>query len=495
MLQPLPRVRRADPASVALCGKKADPAEGQGRCCRRTGGSAHRDADTRRRQGRRFNFIYEDGGPLTKRRAPQRSKKDWAARAAQCEAALAKDPHAPRCASPARDRARADRRDAAAAVDHLVDRARRAITTRTGRRSRATGSGRVPRDAAGPGGAALAQQIHDEYAKRIKGALWVVGRRSTFMAEKSGVQSPTAAASSTRTTATTKRYFRLTHTDHQVAAFVRAGGTRSRCSASTRSIMPADGSPPSFAHPWLEVHDGDQTLVGKRISLPAGKQIALGYGAGDALVVAVDGPGGAASSRQDDRQADEDHRRAAGAAIEATLEEVTARPRARRRRDGVERRSAGDLEHEGRGWRGDRDPRVGAGATSAIAVAPSNAKVAFATWVNPCAKDTAPSLYVADAKTGALKHLLTAHSRFDTRWLDATTLAYEDGDSAIRLWDATTGREALRLDERGGLALDALAISASPVCKQAPAVEAGSGSAEEPLPPEEGSAGPVTSPQ
>jgi hypothetical protein len=33
------------------------------------------------------------------------------------------------------------------------------------------------------------------------------------------------------------------------------------------------------------------------------------------------------------------------------------------------------------------------------------------------------------------------------------------------------------------------------VCKQAPAVEAGSGSAEEPLPPEEASGGPVTSPQ
>ena len=140
-------------------------------------------------------------------------------------------------------------------------------------------------------------------------------------------------------------------------------------------------------------------------------------------------------------------------------------------------------------------PESGQALQSAIAVAPNNAKVAFATWVDPCAKDTAPSLYVADAKTGALKHLLTAHSRFDTRWIDATTLAYEDGDGAIRLWDATTGREALRLDERGGLALDALAISASPVCKQAPAVDAGSGSAEEPLPPEEASGGPVTSPQ
>ena len=62
----------------------------------------------------------------------------------------------------------------------------------------------------------------------------------------------------------------------------------------------------------------------------------------------------------------------------------------------------------------------------------------------------APSLYVADAKTGTLKHLLTAQSRFATRWLDANTLAYEDGDGAIRLWDATTGREVGEARQQAG---------------------------------------------
>jgi hypothetical protein len=132
-----------------------------------------------------------------------------------------------------------------------------------------------------------------------------------------------------------------------------------------------------------------------------------------------------------------------------------------------------------------------------IAVAPGGGFVAFATAVDPCAQDAAPSLYVANGKTGALKHLLTAKSRFATRWLDATTLAYEDGEGAIRLWDATTMREALRLENKAGLALEVLSLASAPLCKQAPPTADAAGSGDEPpLPPEEGSGGePVTKPQ
>jgi hypothetical protein len=133
-----------------------------------------------------------------------------------------------------------------------------------------------------------------------------------------------------------------------------------------------------------------------------------------------------------------------------------------------------------------------------IVVSPGGAHVAFATAVDPCAKDAAPSLYVADARTGTYKHLLSAKSRFPTRWLDAAMLAYEDGDGAIRLWDATTGREAMRLEDRSGIALDVLSLAAAPLCKQAPPTVEAAGSGDEPLPPEDGtgsSAGPVTSPQ
>src|SRR5262249_988700 len=109
-------------------------------------------------------------------------------------------------------------------------------------------------------------------------------------------------------------------------------------------------------------------------------------------------------------------------------------------------------------------------------------------------------LYVADAAKGTYHHLLSAKSRFATRWLDAGVLAYEDGDGAIRLWDSATSRQVARLenragpDDHAGLALDALSRAGAPLCKQAPpAVDtAGSGSGDEPLPPEEpGGAGPA----
>jgi hypothetical protein len=84
--------------------------------------------------------------------------------------------------------------------------------------------------------------------------------------------------------------------------------------------------------------------------------------------------------------------------------------------------------------------------------------------------------------------LLTAKSRFTTRWLDDNTLAYEDGDNAIRLWDVTTGREAMRIENKAGIALDVLSLASAPLCKQAPPTADAAGSGDE-MPPEEGSAG------
>jgi hypothetical protein len=136
-------------------------------------------------------------------------------------------------------------------------------------------------------------------------------------------------------------------------------------------------------------------------------------------------------------------------------------------------------------------PESGTAAQGSIAVAPGGGHVAFATSVDPCAKDAAPSLYVADAATGTYRHLLSARSRFPTRWLDAAVLAYEDGDGALRLWDAGTGRQLARLDnkasgdERSGLALDVLSLAAAPLCKQAPPTVDAAGASDEPLPPED----------
>jgi hypothetical protein len=441
----------------------------------------------------RFNFIYDDGRPAYDKARAAAKTKDWATVKTQCEAALAKDPmhlDAHRLLATAL----AQQGDAAAAVDHLV--------TALAADYYAYADFATDKDLAGflatPQGAAvsaLAQQIHDEYAKRVKTGVWLIGRRSPFhWPEKPGVQYAYSRGEVYAYDRDNKRFYRLTHTDHQVIAYVRAKDET--CVLGFDKVdHPADGSPPSIARPWLEVHDADQKLDGKRVTLAAGKQIALGYGAGDALVVAVDG---AASSVD---KTTGKLTKISGALpvprVEVSLEEghVVRVP------DGVEAAWSGDPPVTSAlktgGGASIAVPESGQTGEASVVVAPGGARLAFATAVDPCAKDVAPSLYVADAKTGALKHLLTAKSRFGTRWLDANLLAYEDGDGAVRIWDAATGREAIRLDDRGGLGLDVIALSPAPLCKQAPPTGAGSGSgsAEEPLPPEEGSGGPVTAPQ
>jgi len=139
-------------------------------------------------------------------------------------------------------------------------------------------------------------------------------------------------------------------------------------------------------------------------------------------------------------------------------------------------------------------PESGAAAQASVARAPDGNHLAFATAADPCAKDAAPSLYVADTRTATFKHLLSAKSRFATRWIGPSLLAYEDGDNAIRLWDATTGREALRIEDKAGLALDVLSVAAAPLCKQAPPVAAPAAPAGDDLPPEEPSGSAAPSP-
>nr|MBA2538324.1 hypothetical protein [Deltaproteobacteria bacterium] len=104
------------------------------------------------------------------------------------------------------------------------------------------------------------------------------------------------------------------------------------------------------------------------------------------------------------------------------------------------------------------------------------------------------SLYVVDLEKGAHIHVLTARSQFAPRWVDATTLAYEDGEGSIRFWDATKEKQLPNpLVNRAGLGFEVLSLGLP--CKQAGAtVGAGSGSVgigsgsdgeEPPLPPEE----------
>ncbi|TMQ16354.1 MAG: hypothetical protein E6J91_11920 [Deltaproteobacteria bacterium] len=477
-------------------------------------------------QVRRFNFISEAGEQAHQKAAAAYRKKDWQAVRTQAEAALGKDPmhlgsHRLLAA------ALAQTGEPAAAVDHLVA----AIAADYYQYAPTLDDDDLKSFMASSHGqaiAALAAKIHDEYGRRIAGALWLVGRRSPLKLPKEpGVQTATSRGELYAFDRETRRYFRLTHTDHQVVGFVRpASGNEVALVGFDRIDRPrseAGAEPaPLLARSWIQLYDTvEWRATAPRTTLPAAREVTLGYAAGDQLLVSVAQAtgrwtvGGLVVSSVD---------RTTGKLTKVTTAPAATRVvvsldecRLVRVPDGVVTAWTGDppvtasLKTES--GKPVQIPESGTAAQWSIAVSPGGAHVAFATAVDPCAKDAAPSLYVADARTGTYKHLLSARSRFATRWAGADVLAYEDGDGAIRMWDATTGREAARLDsraaggtvDRSGLALDVLSIAAAPLCKQVPPAVEAAGSGDEPLPPEEpagaGSAGsaapsgPVTTPQ
>jgi len=502
-------------------------------------------------QIKRFNYLYEAGAPANEKAVAAYRKKDWAQVRAQTEAALAKDPlhfGAHRLLAAAL----ASTGEPAAAVDHLVT----AIAADYLQYAPTLADDDLKSFMASPHGqsvAALAAKIHDEYTARIAGGLWLVARRGPFRWPKElGVQTATSRGELYAFDRETRRFFRLTHTEHQIVGFVRpatgnevavvgfdkierptpdggsdgSGDARPVTKPETKAKGKIEARPeakidakdakieargdaaevaPVFARPWIQVYDTvEWKPLTPRINLPAAREVALGYGAGDQLLVST--------AQSTGRWTVGDPTVSSVDRTTGKLTKVaTALPAPRvvvsldeghlvRIPDGVLAAWAGDppvtasFKTAAGGDKPVQIPESGAASQPSIAVSPSGAHVAFATAVDPCAKEAAPSLYVADARTATYKHLLSAKSRFATRWVDGNVLAYEDGDGAIRLWDATTGREAMRLENKPGIALDVLSLAAAPLCKQAPPTVDAAGSGEEPLPPEEGSAAVISPP-
>lgn len=479
-------------------------------------------------QIKRFNYIYEAGSPAHDKAIAAYRKKDWAQVKPQAEAALAKDPmhlgsHRLLAA------ALAETGEAAAAVDHLVT----AIAGDYLQFAPTLADDDLKGFMASPHGRSvneLAARIHDEYGRRIAAGLWLVGRRSPFKWPKDlGVAAATSRGEIYAFDRETKRFLRLTHTDHQVLGFVRpsAGAevaiigfdkidrprpdakTDAKPEAKPDSKSDADGEiTPLFARAWIQLLDtAEWKPITKRIELPPAREITLGYGAGDQLLVSTAQATGRWTVGEPQVSSVD---RSTGKLTKVATPPATSRVVVSLdeghlvRIPDVEATWTGEPPvtssfripgtSPGAGEKPVQIPESGQASQASIAVSPDRSHVAFATAVDPCAKDAAPSLYVADARTAVYKHLLSAKSRFPTRWVDATVLAYEDGDGAIRLWDATMGRETMRLENRAGLALDVLSLAAAPLCKQAPPTVDAAGSGEEPLPPEE-PGGAVTSPQ
>jgi hypothetical protein len=465
---------------------------------------------------RRMNFQWDAGqAPFEKVVTALRAKqRDWAVIRAHAEATIAKDPNHLE-ARRLLGTALAKLGEPAAAVEHLVaalaaDYYRYAPALAKDEDLKelfATVHGASVRDAS--------EKIKAEYQRRIATGVLLVARRSAFRWPKPGTEYATSRGELYAFDRELRRYLRLSHTENQVAGFVRSPSGAEVLVLGFDRIVARDGksdgkagtqdaaarppeAPPTIAAAWLEVLDTSTwSRVGKRVGLGPGREVAVGYGPGDQILVALAPAAG---------------RWSVGAPALWSIDRTTSAmtkvsvplpvPRiVYSLEDGRVVRTALGVTAA---WTGDPPvapsvaaggapiaiPESGATAQSTVAISPGGAYIAFATAVDPCAKDVAPSLYVADSKTGALRHLLTSRSRFATRWLDATTLAYEDGDAAIRLWDAKRdgrGGEVLRLENKPGVALDVLSLAPGPLCKQQPpAAETGAGSGDEPpLPPEE----------
>jgi hypothetical protein len=323
--------------------------------------------------------------------------------------------------------------------------------------------------------------------------MWLIGRRSTFKwPAKDGVQYATSRGELYAYDRDSHRFLRLTHTEHQVDGFVRTANEVALVGFDKIDHPKDDSAPPLIARPWVLLVDPTEwKTFGKRIDLASARAVAVGYGAGDQLLVGT-APANGRWGLGEWTVSSVDK------ALGKLAKVSTALPAPRLEITLDEGRMIRPAVIAGveASWTADTAATLKLGAISipvpeshaashdSVNLAPDQLHVAFATAVDPCAKDAVPSLYVADAKTGALKHLLTQKSRFATRWIDPNTLAYDDGDGAIRLWDASTGREASRLEDKAGLALDVLSLASAPQCKQGPpAAQAGSGSDE--LPPEE----------
>lgn len=478
-------------------------------------------------QVRRFNYPYGDGAAaFAKATAAYKAKpRDWAAVRTSCEAALAKDPyhldaHRLLAAALAQDG------DYTGAATHVIA-AMAADWMKHG--ASAPADPELAGLMASPAGAkitAAAARIKEAFLQKAGAGLLLLGRRNAFkLPDKPGVQSASSRGELYAYDRESKRFLRLSQTDHSVAGFLRSpsgkelvllgfdklempAGTAGAAAPAGGAVTRPDGEAPAadpmpteetakepagsggaaggaaggkrppvkIARAFAIILDAATfEVIGKRTNLPKGQEVAVGYAAGERLV-AVTVSSGSWDTGADaqwlgiDASTGKTAKTAATTAplaVAISVDGGDARaPVAGLRTTPEDGATITSLATES--GTAIAIPDAAAASRRSLSLSPDQARVAFATAADPCNPDAAPSLYVADTATGAPKHLLTGKSRFLSRWLDATTLVYEDPEGALRLWDATTGREALRLSDKGGLALAFLASSPAPACVPAP---------------------------
>jgi len=464
---------------------------------------------------KRFNYPYGDGEAGYKKAQAAYKTKDWAAVAEACGGAIQADAYhldAHRLLAVAL----AQLGKPADAVDHLVT-----ILAQDYYRFHAELAADADLAAfwATPEGAAVKAvdaQLGAAAATLATTGVQVLARRSTFKwPSKTGAQWATTRGELYAIDLETRRFVRLTHTGHTLAAVLPSPSGKELAVVGYEKVEmpdPAAGAtaPPVLARAWVEAYDpATWQPTTKRATVAKGRAAAVTYGAGDQLLVgSIAAKGrwelGAATWSSVDRATGKTTKTSAPpddaplatvtldeawvdaplVGVKATWAPATATTPALTSQLELASGKVVDIPES---TKAERD---------SITVAPGGARIAFATWTDPCAADAHRSLYVADAATGQLTHLLTEASRFRSRWLDDARLAYEDAQGHIRIWSATDHRELLKIDDRSGLALAGLNARLPPLCKTAPpVVEPDTGGEEtEPGDGSGGEPGPATTP-
>ena len=447
-----------------------------------------------------LNFVYDSGAPAYQKAmaAYKATPRDWAAVQSQCEAALAKDArhldaHRLLASSLSQQGKPAE------ATEHLLlvlaaDWSKYGVTL--------FDDPDLATLRATPHGQALAQllpKLEQNFRARAAASVWVLGRRSTFkLPAKPGLGWTTSRGELYAYDNDNQRYLRLTHTDHQVAAFIRANGNEfailtfdkvelpATSKAVDKPTLPPSGPAlaPSIVRAAVQLYDATTFApLGTKIVVPAGREIRVGYAAGDQLIVAV-APAtdrwnvGAATLYSMDKAVSKlvATTTQPSASVTLTIDEGRTEQASTGFEptdviDGISARGLVVASSK----RAIELPGTTGLALGSLNTSPDGQRAAFATVADPCNGVEAPSLYVVDT-AGTVKHVLTSHSQFTSRWLSPTLLAYQDDDNGIRVWDAVVGREQYRFANKAGLALAALTPNPKPICKSKPPAPTAAGS-------------------
>jgi hypothetical protein len=358
----------------------------------------------------------------------------------------------------------------------------------------------------------------EEFARRARTGLLVVARRAAFKeptrSKKAGA--PARLASRAEVFAysvATRRYVRITQTGFQVlGALPSPSGDEIAYVAATHVALPAPAAPPpaspsgsapagaappaappaapaAAAPPILAtVQVGAVSLASPDLKMrPAtlrnARAVSIEYLAGDELVATTYDPqgpwalGAAHSFTIDRADGTAKPTRSPAGAPAAPAAGAPAAPGRRLlvRYETVEIHPPGETDGIAADWNPETGtaeefvidsskkrvqlPAGEAALRSSLVWSHDKTRLAFATAADPCAAlpvDRQAALYLVEAESGKLKHVFKGATRLLPRFADRATLAFEDDQGNIRLYDAAVTREVGRLENRPGLSFAGL---------------------------------------